>query len=114
MGQWLTIVCDLPDDQTQSVIRDARSYPMLAPETPDPRADWSPVSADDLAAAMREDRLGEAFRLTPELCADRRMSCHDLSTPSQQRPNDARTVADVERHVTERILLIANCRHVGA
>ena len=66
---------------------------------------------------MREDRLGDAFRLTPDkpdkLCADRRMSGRDLSTPSRQRPNDARTVADVERHATERSLLIANCRHVG-
>ncbi|HME22562.1 MAG TPA: hypothetical protein VKI44_14680 [Acetobacteraceae bacterium] len=39
MGQRLTIACDLRDDQTQVVMRDARSNPMLAPETPDTRGD---------------------------------------------------------------------------
>lgn len=39
MGQRLTIACDLRDDQRQAVIRDARSNPMLTPETPDPRGD---------------------------------------------------------------------------
>lgn len=76
---------------------DARDDPAFPPEAADACGNGSPISADDLAAAMREDRPGDAFILTPaKLSADRSMPDQSLPTPSQQRPNNGRTIADVD------------------
>ena len=94
-------------------MREACSNCMLVPETAKPSGDGSPVSADDLTAAMGEERPRDAFRLTPaELCADRGVADRDLPASSQQRPNHARSITDVEHDSAQRSRPVMDCCHV--
>jgi hypothetical protein len=81
---------------TLSCARNA-STPFARARPVDPRSGAPSIAADDLGAAVREDRSRHALGTAPlELRTDRRVPESRPPSAPDDRPVDARTVADVE------------------
>src|SRR5581483_5167179 len=113
-ARWEMEAARLPEAHDQPVVGDARFDAIPARERDDPGVAPSRIARHDLRAAMREDRPRHALGAAPlELIADGRVSESPPSPAPNDRPHDARAVADVETHAAERFGAPRDGEHVG-